>query len=249
MCGYAIIAAGGLGKRMKLRQGESKQYLKLAGKPLLYHTLAAFEKALLIEKIAIATGKEYVGELQRLIKRYGFKKPLFITEGGKERQDSIYNCIELVAADIASLSASAQTRRVILIHDGARPFIQPKEIDRITELAYRFGACVPATLPKDTIKVRAGESDFIAETLDRSRLVQVQTPQGFRARTIIAAHRKAQGKKFYATDDAALVERFFPHQKLRLMEMDYHNFKLTTPEDLDFGRAILKRLQQKKRKR
>jgi len=98
----------------------------------------------------------------------------------------------------------------ILVHDGARPFIQPEEIDAIVALSLEFGASVPANRPKDTIKRIGMDPGFFGETLDRAALLQVQTPQGFRANILIDAHQQAEKEGWYATDDAALVERYFP---------------------------------------
>lgn len=99
---------------------------------------------------------------------------------------------------------------------------------------------MPATKPKDTIKFIDDSSEFFGETLERNRLRQVQTPQGFRAELIIEAHLKAKADSFYATDDAALVERYFPEQKIKIVETGYHNLKLTTPEDVEIAKAIMK---------
>ncbi len=243
MRGFAIIAAGGLGKRMNLASGVSKQLLRLGGKPVLCHTLSAFEQASSIEGVYVAAGAAHLDTLRRLVRRYGFSKVNCVIEGGAERQDSIYNCIERLAQELETLSAREKKQCVVLIHDGARPFIQPSEIDAIAMLSKQFGACVPATKPKDTIKRIGADARFFGATLDRSSLLQVQTPQGFSANLIIAAHRLARQKKFYATDDAALIEKFFPTQRIKIFETGYHNLKLTTPEDLDFGVAILKRLR------
>lgn len=244
MCGYAVVAAGGLSKRMALKSGESKQYLRLGQYPVIYYALKAFEEAKTIERVAVATRREDINRLRELVKRQGFSKVCAIVEGGKERQDSIYNAVEALAREIETLPQRKRQRAVMLIHDGARPFIRPDEIDRIAEQARKFGAAVPATKLKDTVKVIDKTRECVSATLDRSTLMQVQTPQGFRAERIIAAHRKAQQEKFYATDDAALIEKFFPEQPIKIFEMGYHNLKITTPEDLDLAKAMLKRLQR-----
>jgi 2-C-methyl-D-erythritol 4-phosphate cytidylyltransferase len=101
---------------------------------------------------------------------------------------------------------------------------------------------VPATKPKDTIKFIGRTPEVFGETLDRSRLLQVQTPQGFSPAKLIEAHRLARREQWYATDDAALVERFFPEQEIRIYETGYHNIKITTPEDVFLAEAILARL-------
>ncbi len=240
MNALVIIAAGGMGTRMNLKPGESKQYLKLGRYPVLHHTLKAFEACAFVSSIAVATPPAYLYELVRLVNRASFKKVHHFLQGGKERQDSIFNCIEVFAAVCVAMRPTEQRETVILIHDGARPLIQPVDIERIATDALHFGAAVPATKPKDTIKRIDDSGEFFGETLERSRLRQVQTPQGFRAQLIIDAHFKAKADSFYATDDAALVERYFPEQKIKIVETGYHNLKLTTPEDVEIAKAIMK---------
>ncbi len=240
MSAYAIIAASGIGKRMKLQQGQSKQFLQIGGFPVIYHTLSAFEQASSIEAVVIATKPESIELLEEMKNKYGFRKITAVTEGGKERQDSIYNCIELLEKQILELKQSPDA---ILVHDGARPFIQPEEIDRIASLSVQYGACVPATKPKDTVKFIAEDPEFFGKTLERNRLLQVQTPQGFVSKTLIQAHKHARLEGSYATDDAALVEQFFPEQKIKIFETGYHNIKITTPEDIHLAEAIFAKLQ------
>ncbi len=242
MRGYAIIAAGGLSKRMKLKSGESKQYLRLGRYPVIYYTLRAFEKAKTIQHVVIAARSEDIRRLYGLVARHRFSKVWTVLEGGKERQDSIYNAIEWLAEHTENMHRREQAKTVVLIHDGARPLIQPDEIDGIAKLALTFGAAVPATKLKDSIKRIDTVHQCFSETLDRDALMQVQTPQGFWAERIIAAHRQAKQNGFYATDDAALIEKFFPEQCIKIFETGYHNIKITTPEDLDLAKAMLKRL-------
>ncbi len=244
MNALVIIAAGGMGTRMKLKEGESKQYLKLGRYPVLHHTLKAFEVCAFVSSMAVATQPDYLYDLVRLVNRASFKKVHHFLQGGKERQDSIFNCIEVLASIYRAMSEEKKRETVILIHDGARPLIQPQDIERIASDALHFGAAVPATKPKDTIKFIDESGEFFGETLERNRLRQVQTPQGFRAQLIIDAHLKAKADGFYATDDAALVERYFPEQKIKIVETGYHNLKLTTPEDLEIAKAILKHLSK-----
>jgi 2-C-methyl-D-erythritol 4-phosphate cytidylyltransferase len=241
MNAYAIIAASGVGKRMKLDGSMSKQLLEIGGYPVIYHTLLAFEKASTIEGIYIATKSDSIDLLKEIAATHKLRKIKAIIEGGKERQDSVNNCITLIEKEMHETGFSPDA---ILVHDGARPFIQPDEIDEITRLTITFGACVPATRPKDTIKCVGLTPDIFGETLDRSRLLQVQTPQGFSSKLLIQAHRQAELEQWYATDDAALVERYFPEQNIRIFEMGYHNIKITTPEDIAIAEAIYSTLRK-----
>ncbi|MEI7694054.1 MAG: 2-C-methyl-D-erythritol 4-phosphate cytidylyltransferase [Chlorobium sp.] len=231
----AIIAASGIGKRMQLKDGMSKQMLEIGGFPVIYHTLKAFQNARSVSAIYIATKEENRATLEDMAAASGFSKLKAIIEGGKERQDSVKNCIKAIEEERHLSGIEANT---ILVHDGARPFIQPDEIDRISHLSLLFGACVPATRPKDTIKYLGSDPEFFGETLERSQLLQVQTPQGFRSELVVQAHEQAELEGWYATDDAALVERFFPEQLIKIFETGYHNIKITTPEDIPVAEAI-----------
>ncbi|MEI6691863.1 MAG: IspD/TarI family cytidylyltransferase [Chlorobium sp.] len=235
MNAIAIIAASGIGKRMQLKGGQSKQMLEIAGFPVIHHTIKAFEEASSVGAIYIATKSENIATLEAMAMSSGFCKVKAVLEGGKERQDSVNNCIKAIEHDIRITGHVPDT---ILVHDGARPFIQPEEIDEISRLSLQFGACVPATRPKDTIKFIGSNPLFFGETPDRSRLLQVQTPQGFQCGLLIQAHEQAELEHWYATDDAALVERFFPEQSIKIFEMGYHNIKITTPEDIPVAEAI-----------
>jgi len=235
MNAIAIIAASGIGKRMQLKDGMSKQMLEIGGYPVIYHTLKAFQDANAVSAIYIATKEENRATLEEMAISAGFNKLKAIIEGGKERQDSVNNCIKAIEQERHLTGIAADT---ILVHDGARPFIHPEEIDEISHLALLFGACVPATKPKDTIKCISNDPEFFGETLDRSQLLHVQTPQGFRSELLVQAHEQAELEGWYATDDAALVERFFPEQLIKILETGYHNIKITTPGDIPVAEAI-----------
>jgi len=239
----AIIAASGVGKRMKLDGGMSKQMIEIGGHTVIWHTMKAFQDAKSVEAVYIATKSDSIEPFKLLARESGFTKIHSIIQGGKERQDSIRNCMDLIEQEIES---SGVMPDAILVHDGARPFIQPEEIDDIARISAEHGACVPATKPKDTIKFIGRTPEVFGETLDRSRLLQVQTPQGFAPAKLIEAHRKAASDGVYATDDAALVERYFPEQEIHVYEMGYHNIKITTPEDVPVGEAILAGLKARK---
>ncbi len=239
MDAIAIIAASGIGKRMQLKEGESKQLLEIGGFPVIYHTLKAFQTASSIQAIYIATKQENRSILENLAAASGFSKLKAIIEGGKERQDSVYNCIRAIEEERRRTGTLADT---ILVHDGARPFVTSEEIDEISRLSMQYGACVPANRPKDTIKYVGENPEYFGETIDRSKLLQVQTPQGFRSGLLIQAHEQAELEGWYATDDAALVERFFPEQTVKIFETGYHNIKITTPEDIPVAEAIFRQI-------
>ncbi|TCD48485.1 2-C-methyl-D-erythritol 4-phosphate cytidylyltransferase [Chlorobium sp. N1] len=237
MKAIAIIAASGAGKRMRLPGGKSKQLLEIGGLPVIHHTLRAFEEAELVGEVYIATKAESIELLREMALKAGFGKVRHVLEGGAERQDSVGNCVRAIAE-------SGSEAEAILVHDGARPFIRPSEIDEIVRLSLESGACVPANRPKDTIKFVGDDPRYFGATLDRSKLLQVQTPQGFRTELLVEAHTKAAEEGWYATDDAALVERYFPENPVRIYETGYHNIKITTPEDIGVAEAIYRSLRE-----
>jgi 2-C-methyl-D-erythritol 4-phosphate cytidylyltransferase len=239
MYAIAIIAASGIGKRMQLKEGESKQLLEIGGMPVICHTLLAFQRASCVQAIYIATRLENRTILEEMAAASGISKLKAIIEGGKERQDSVCNCIKAIEQEKRMKGTLSET---ILVHDGARPFIRPEEIDEIARLSMQYGACVPANRPKDTIKYIGNNPEFFGETLERSKLLQVQTPQGFRSGLLIQAHDQAELEGWYATDDAALVERYFPEQQVKIFETGYHNIKITTPEDIPVAEAIFRQI-------
>jgi len=209
----AIIAAGGLGKRM----GQRKQFLPLAGKSVLEWTISAFKNARLISEIILVTNPDDLERAENL----GVK----VTAGGAERQDSVKNGLKLISSDFD----------IIVIHDGARPLITADIIEKSIKEAKEFGACIVGVPVKDTIK-RVGDDLFIKDTVDRDTLWQAQTPQAFRYEIITRALKKAKGK---ATDDAKLVEDL--GIRVKMVMGSYENIKITIPEDLVIAEAILRR--------
>lgn len=225
----AVVLAAGQGKRMN--SSVAKQYLTLRGKPILYYALNAFEQSSVDEIILVAgTGQvEYCDE--NIVKKYGFQKVTQIIEGGAERYDSVYR----------ALSAIGQTDYV-LIHDGARPFISPELIEAIIKEVMEQKACILGTPVKETIKV-ADSKGFITSTPDRSSLWAAQTPQAFEFRSIMKAYDRMYQDLDCAniTDDAMVYEAYL-RKPVKIMLGDYHNLKITTPEDLILAEAMAKEL-------
>jgi 2-C-methyl-D-erythritol 4-phosphate cytidylyltransferase len=225
-----ILPAAGQGKRMGA--GKNKLLLELNGIPVLIHTLRVFEQDEACSGIVLAIHPQDKQEFQALLTSYNVTKVINLVPGGKERQDSIYNALK-----------SVETDGIILVHDAARPFTLKEHIHRLTEMAAETGAAILGVPAKDTIKkINDG---VVVETVERSSLWAVQTPQAFRISLLKDAYEKAEKDHFLGTDDASLVERL--HYPVAMVEGDYDNIKLTTPEDLFFAEAILekrKRLDQ-----
>ena len=222
---YAIVLAAGVGKRMEIET--PKQYLDLAGRPVLAWTLSAFEKAECIDRVVLVVGKDEVDACREQFGAGVFSKVIDVVAGGAERQDS-------VACGLAAVGDDAD---VIAVHDGARAFVRPEDIEAVVAVAAERGAAVLGTSMTDTVK--RVEGDRVVETLDRSKLRGVQTPQAFRADVIRRAHRAADESGFLGTDDTALVEHV--GEPVVVVSGQADNVKITSPDDLDTGVYILEK--------
>jgi len=223
-----VIAAAGSGRRM----GTSihKQFLNIKNKPVLYYTVNAFEKNEKVDSIIIVTGKEDIDNCKDIVLSYSFKKVENIVEGGSERQFSVYNALKSLDEDTD----------IVLIHDGARPFIMQEDINKVISSVKEYETGIMAVRSKDTIKV-ADECGFVKETPDRNLLWNIQTPQGFKLNIIKEAYERAEKEGFLGTDDSSLVERM--GIKVRLVEGHYTNIKITTKDDIMVAESILEGLE------
>ena len=224
MNGVVIVAAG-TGSRMNM--GINKQFIKLEGKEIIAYTIEKFYNNSNIEDIVVVV-KEDESEFfkKEILDKYNFKN-VKIAYGGKERQDSVYNGLKLLD----------EKCDVVLIHDGARPFVSDKIIDKSIEEAKEHKAIVVGVPVKDTIKVIDNDKNIV-DTPNRSVLWAVQTPQTFDYNILIDAYKDAFKNKFYGTDDVMLVERI--GYKVKMLEGSYNNIKITTQEDLNIGSQILR---------
>ena len=224
MNGVVIVAAG-TGSRMNM--GINKQFIKLEGKEIIAYTIEKFYNNSNIEDIVVVV-KEDESEFfkKEILDKYNFKN-VKIAYGGKERQDSVYNGLKLLD----------EKCDVVLIHDGARPFVSDKIIDKSIEEAKEHKAIVVGVPVKDTIKVIDNDKNIV-DTPNRSVLWAVQTPQTFDYNILIDAYKDAFKNKFYGTDDAMLVERI--GYKVKMLEGSYNNIKITTQVDLNVGSQILR---------
>ncbi|HEX9022030.1 MAG TPA: 2-C-methyl-D-erythritol 4-phosphate cytidylyltransferase [Nitrospirota bacterium] len=223
----ALIPAAGMGKRMG--KAVAKQFLMLGDKPLLAHTLLAFQRASEIDEIIpILSQEEMENCLRAVIEQYHITKVKTLVAGGKERQDSVANGLQRLEKDAA----------VVLVHDGVRPFVTQEMIRETVELAKK-GENVAVGVPiKDTIKEVDGKG-IVRRTLERNKLWAIQTPQAFPVRALKRAYEESSRHNVYGTDDAMLVER--AGGAVRVIMGSYDNIKITTPEDLILAEEILKR--------
>ncbi len=208
-----------------------KTSLFLGGIPLLRHTLQKFEVCSRVDEVLpLVPSEELSFWNDEIVLSSTFKKVKRVLAGGAERQDSVF----------LGLRAIAGYADWVIIHDGARPFVPPDLIERALSESLCWKAVAAALPAGETIKeVSPGKE--IVRTVDRSSLWTMQTPQSFEYNLIVNAHEKARMEHFVGTDDAALVERLgFP---VRVIEGSRLNFKITTPEDLTLGEALLQYLR------
>jgi 2-C-methyl-D-erythritol 4-phosphate cytidylyltransferase len=217
-----IILAAGSGTRMKSEV--NKHLLPLAGKPVIVHTLEAFQRCAAIDAIVLVTSAENQAAYQALITEHNITKVGRIVLGGDTRQVSAYKGLR--AADDCD---------IILLHDGARPLIAQREIEAVIRDAAEYGGAVVAVPAKDTTVL--GREGFIEAHLERGTLWQVQTPQGFKAAIINEAYEAAARDGVQSTDDTGLVTRL--GGRVKITPGSYANIKITTPEDLAMAEALL----------
>ncbi|MDR2655818.1 MAG: 2-C-methyl-D-erythritol 4-phosphate cytidylyltransferase [Oscillospiraceae bacterium] len=216
----AVILCAGNSSRMGA--GINKNLLPLGGGSVIERSVKAFEDCPLIDEIIVVA--KAPDETRAVLEKSGFAKLKAIIEGGKTRTESSKKGV---------LAASGQAAHV-LIHDGARPLVSVNLIMKVAEAAMIYGAAAPATKLKETVKTAFG--DFAGETLDRSALRAIQTPQGFlKSLYLEGAEKSAAGADLL--DDCVLVEAL--GHKVRLIEGEYANIKITTPEDLALAEFFL----------
>lgn len=221
----AIIVAAGSGKRMDL--GINKQFVKFDGKEMIAYTIDVFFRNENIDEIVVCIKQEEEEFfIKNIIEKYKFNN-IKIAYGGKERQDSIYNGLKEISKNC----------EIVLIHDGARPFVDDEIINNSIEMAKEKNAVVVGVPAKDTIKIV--ENGIIKDTPERSKLWLAQTPQVFSYNLILSAYEEAYKNGYYGTDDAMLVENI--GQSVSMIMGSYENIKITCPEDLDFAKEIIKK--------
>ncbi len=238
----AIVLAAGTGKRM--HADVAKQFLEIAGKPVVYYALKAFEDSSVTDVILV-TGEDDIAYCkEQIVERYGFSKVRAVVAGGAQRYHSVAKGLEALSGEGAGKTYDWYDPEIVMIHDGARLFVTSALIDDLLEKTKKHPACVTGTPVKDTIKI-ADERMFCAGTPDRSTLWSVQTPQSFAYPLILSAYRKLiageeelLAKGVHVTDDAMVAE-LMTDTKVQIVMGSYLNTKLTTPEDLLLAERIL----------
>lgn len=230
----AIVLAAGQGKRMKSKI--QKQFLLLEEKPVIWYALHAFEESR-VDDVILVTGADEIAYCRdEIVGKYGFSKVRAIVAGGKERYHSVYEGLKALGSQLSYGEGDC-----VLIHDGARPFVDEPMIERIVSDIRSYSAAVAGMPSKDTVKL-ADADGFASVTPERAYVWMIQTPQGFTYPLIRAAYDKMMSREEYqqgVTDDAMVVETMTDH-KVRLTEGSYRNIKVTTPEDMEVASAFLK---------
>jgi len=216
-----VVPSAGKGKRLKGKK--EKPFIDIRNRPLFLHTVKALEGCSLIDEIIVVVSPRHLKACKGLLKKYRCKKVTGVLPGGRYRFDSVKNGLKAVKeADI------------ILIHDGARPFVNSSLIKRVINGVKKYGAALCATPSRQTLKT-VNRNSVIVETPKRKFIWEAQTPQGFRADLIKKAYKTSKDR--LATDDSLLVERL--GHKVKIVKGSCRNIKITTPEDLLLAKAIL----------
>ena len=220
-----IIVAAGQGVRMN--EALRKQYLSLAGRPILSHTLLVFDGCSGINEIfLVVPGEDLDFCYKHILLPLTPQKKIHLIPGGLERQDSVYN----------GLLAITDRKSIVVIHDGVRPLVQPGHITACINGARHYGACVMGIPAHDTLK-RVSDSGWIDKTIKRDTIWLVQTPQAFQYERIVLAHERARKDGYFGTDDALLLERL--GENVKMIQRSKYNIKITAREDLVLAKAIL----------
>ncbi|MEN6461403.1 MAG: 2-C-methyl-D-erythritol 4-phosphate cytidylyltransferase, partial [Syntrophomonas sp.] len=221
-----VIAAAGTATRMGGKV--NKQYLLLKSRPVLAYSLDAFEAFDLVDEIIIVANPMEVEYCEKeIVKKYRYKKVSQVVPGGKERQDSVWIGLKQLRSDTD----------LVAVHDGARPLLSFQLLKDLLVEAQEWGAAIPGVMPTDTLKL-VDRDDFVRQTLDRSSVVGIQTPQIFKYTELLAAYNQAYEEGFTATDDASLFETYIG--RVKVVKGDYRNLKITTPLDLKLAEVLLR---------
>jgi 2-C-methyl-D-erythritol 4-phosphate cytidylyltransferase len=227
-----IIPAAGLGTRMAPagKGAPSKQFFEINGAPILIHTLRVFAGNRQISQIIVALRKNEMSRFGAQLEKEKLSAKVEMVEGGEHRQESVANAI-------SSLKAAPDD--IVLVHDAVRPFVDDEIIANVIHEVEKHAAAIAGLPAVDTIKQveRAAEGAIITSTIPRERVVQAQTPQGFRYELIKRAFDSALEDGFTGTDEASLVERL--GESVWVVMGSARNIKITTPADLELAEFLI----------
>lgn len=219
-----IVLAAGSGKRMALE--ENKIFYPLGSKSIIQWTLKHIDEVERIDEIILVVASGEEKQMAEHIASMELNTDLIIVTGGKERQDSVYN----------GLAKVKDGNDIVIVHDGARPVAKADLFNKVIDGAYEFGVVTIGVPSIDTIK-RVNTEGQVIETLNRSELMNIQTPQGFQKSVFMKAHNRAKEVGYKGTDDVSLVE--YIGKSVYILEGDYKNVKVTTPDDIPVVKRYL----------
>lgn len=239
---YAVVLAAGTGSRMN--SSVKKQYMELQDKPIICHTLDKFQKSR-VDKIVLVTGDEELEYCADLVEQYRFSKVENVITGGKERYNSVKNALDFICEEVyfeECEQGNTGDKNIVLIHDGARPLVSTELINRCVDSMKDNEAVIVGVPVKDTIKIINSHGQ-VESTPDRSTLWSVQTPQTFELGLISSCYRMIDyrvDEGIVPTDDAMVVEMCSNHT-INIIEGEYTNIKITTPDDILTAENFLKK--------
>lgn len=236
---FVILPAAGIGTRMTVGTGAAgtpKQFLSLGGVPMLVHSLRAFLAVERVAAIYIAVRAAEIERVKTQVAEHGLSAKVQVVEGGDIRQQSVANALARLIAE-----TGCGPEDVVLVHDAARPLIEPETIERTIDAIAESGAAIVGLPAVDTIKQveRTAHGAIITATIPRERIVQAQTPQGARCGLLQKAFTEAEADEFIGTDEASLLER--AGIEVAVVAGSPRNFKVTQPGDLELAKFYLGR--------
>jgi len=234
----AIVLAAGSGSRMN--SDVKKQFIELAGKPMIYYSLNTFQNSFIDEIILVSAKEDIEFCRDEIVKKYGFSKVRCIVEGGKERYNSVMHGLKMI-----------KECDYVYIHDAARPLIDLATLERLQAGVEEYGTAVAAVDTKDTVKIVDNEN-YVISTPSRKTVWIIQTPQVFKFATLNDAYERLHMRlqnisadDIHITDDAMVVENF-TNSKVKLIMGSYKNLKVTTPEDIIIAEHFLTETENEK---
>ena len=218
------------GNSTRYGQNRNKNFENIQGKPVILYSLEEFHKNRYIDNILIGAKEEEIPIIKNILQKEQFTKPIDMIVGGNSRQETVYHCIQQTEADI------------VVIHDGARPAIKQEYINQCIESMKEFEGATVGVPSKDTIKI-TDENNVVVQSTQRSNTWIVQTPQCFERKILLDMHEKYKQEKM--TDDCMLLEK--NKNKVKILEGDYTNIKITTYEDLEIMKKIMRKLAKQEK--
>jgi 2-C-methyl-D-erythritol 4-phosphate cytidylyltransferase len=228
----AVVPAAGIGTRFAFgdspqQASNAKQFVELGGKPLFSWALSVICRHPQIDSVIVMLSPQALDAMGDVVKRVIDSPKLTVAQGGATRQESVHRGLEY-------LDRQDEKPKFVIVHDAVRPFITTKMIDETIEALTRYGACTLGVQLTDTIK--KVENGLIRQTLDRSSLYLIQTPQGGRFDWLLDGHRRAAEKQIETTDDAAILE--LAGHDVSIVSGSPYNLKITRPEDIKIAEAL-----------